>query len=56
VGRVTPNWDHLKYHLEAVGPGYFTEAELEERPFVNRSNGPGDDTKDAILGKEEWRA
>ena len=36
---------------EAVGPGYYTEAELEERLFVSRSNRPGDDTKDAILGK-----
>ena len=55
-GRVTPNWDHFKYHQEAVGPGCYTEAELEEKLFVNRSNRCGDDTKDAILGKEEWRA
>ena len=26
--RVTLNWEHLKYHLEAIGPGIYTEVEL----------------------------
>ena len=54
--RITPNWEHLKYHLNVLGPGIYTAAELEERLFTDRSTRRGDDTKDAILGKDEERA
>ena len=37
-GNVRPRWRLLQQHLEATGPGWYSEAEREERLFTNRSN------------------
>ena len=37
----------LKSQLETKGPGWYSPAEREERLFTNKSNGPGDDMKEA---------
>ena len=57
-GTIYPRWDLLKQHLMAWGPGYCTAEEREEWLFTNRSNKPGDDTKDEVQeddAEEAWQ-
>ena len=41
--------------MEATGPGICTEAELKEKLFSDRSLRHGEDTKDVIIGNEDWQ-
>ena len=47
-GDLDPQWRLLKSQLETKGPGWYSPAEREERLFTNKSNWPGDDTKEAL--------
>lgn len=56
-GTIYPQWDLLKQHLMAWGPGYYTAEEREEWLFTHRSNQPGDDMKDEVWeddAEEAW--
>ena len=55
-GTVCPRRRLLQQHLEATGPGSYSEAEREERLFTNRSNQPGDDMKDEVRTDDDWHA
>ena len=46
-GDLDPQWRLLQSQLETKGPGWYSPAELKERLFTNKSNRPGDDTKEA---------
>ena len=47
-GDLDPQWRLLQSQLETKGPGWYSPAELKERLFTNKSNRPGDDTKEAL--------
>eukprot|EP00434_Breviolum_minutum_P045896 symbB.v1.2.041250.t1/scaffold7975.1/size9582/1 len=47
-GDLDPQWRLLQSQLETRGPGWYSPAELKERLFTNKSNRPGDDTKEAL--------
>ena len=47
-GDLDPPWRLLQSQLETRGPGWYSPAELKERLFTNKSNRPGDDTKEAL--------
>ena len=55
-GNVRPRWRLLQQHLEATGPGWYSEAEREERLFTNRSNQPGDDMNDEVRIDDDFYA
>ena len=46
----------MQQHLEATGPGWYSEAEREERLFTNRSNQPGDDMKHEVRTDNDFYA
>ena len=47
-GDLDPQWRLLQSQLETKGPGWYSPAELKERLFTNKSNRPGNDTKEAL--------
>ena len=47
-GDLDPQWRLLQSQLETRGPGWYSPAALKERLFTNKSNRPGDDTKEAL--------